>query len=148
MSCNQNLQKKLTECRKRALRKDYNELTSNFEKLVTLEKSNTMQTKTIITLFMEVFKATRGENPSFMNEIFSQKRMNYQLRTTNLPNFPKVTGSKYSFNTFGFKSQILSNVHPLQNVLKLKYWKVGKWLNAHAVSANEQKILLKFCKDF
>ena len=76
MSCNQNLQKKLTEYKKRALRKDYNELTSNFEKLVTLEKSNTMQTKIIITLFMEVFKATRGENPSFMNEIFSQKRMN------------------------------------------------------------------------
>ena len=89
--------------------------------LVKLDKSTTVRIKNIITVLTEVFETARGENPSFMNEIFSQKRMNYQLRTTNLPNFPKVTGSKYSFNTFGFKSQILSNVHPLQNVLKLKY---------------------------
>ena len=34
----------------------------------------TIDNKNIITLLTEVYKTTKGENPIFMNKIFTQKR--------------------------------------------------------------------------
>ena len=76
-----------------------------------LNQTRVLQSIKNMNVLAEVFKTTRGENPSFMNTIFSQKRMNYQLRTSNLLNFPKVTGTKYGFNAFGLcASQIWNQV--------------------------------------
>ena len=94
----------------------------------------------------EVFETTREENPNSMNKIFSQKRMNYQLKTINFISYPKGTGSNTALISLGsapvnlrIKSQILLKVHPRQNSSKQTCWKAGKWLNIHAACARRQK---------
>ena len=59
---------------KRALLIIYNEPNLNLDKLIELGKSTTIHIKIIITLITEVYKTTRGENPIFMNKIFTQKK--------------------------------------------------------------------------
>ena len=46
----------------------------NIDKLVELRKSTTIHIKKIMTLLTQVNKTTRGENPIFMNKIFTQKK--------------------------------------------------------------------------
>ena len=112
MFCSKTLQNKINQIQKRALRIVYNEPNLNLDKLVELEKSTTIYIKNIITLLTEVYKTTSGENPIFMDKIFTQKQQYYNLRTTNLLSFPKVIGSKYDTNTFVFRATHLWNQVP------------------------------------
>ena len=76
-----------------------------------------------------------------------RKKLNYQLRTANLLNFPKVKGSKYGFNTFeGHASQLWIQVPdyvkgaPSVKHFKtdmLKSWQETKY--SQAVCAYKQK---------
>ena len=122
MFCSKTLQSKINQVQKRALRIVHNEPKLNRNKLVELDKSTTITIKNIIT---EVYKTTRGENPIFMNKIFSQKKQYYKVRRTNLLNFPKVIGSKYGTNTFGFCVPHLWNQVPdcIKNELNAKCFK-------------------------
>ena len=80
MFCSKTLQNKINQIQKRALRIVYNEPDLNLDKLVELDKSTTIHLKNIITLLTEVYKTTRGENPIFMNKIFTPKKQYYNLR--------------------------------------------------------------------
>ena len=73
----------------------------------------------------EVFKTIRGENKSFTNKFLSQERINYQLRTSNTLNFPKVTGSKHGFYTYEFgTSQLWKQVtDSIKSITLTKYFK-------------------------
>ena len=112
MFCSKTLQNKINKIQTRALHIVYNEPNLNLDKLVELDKSTTIHIKNIITLLTEVCKTTRGENPIFMNKIFTQKKQYYNLRITNLLSFPKVIGSKYGTNTFVFHATQLWNQVP------------------------------------
>ena len=94
MFCSKTLQNKINQIQKRALRIVYNEPNLNLDKLVELDKNTTIHIKNIITLLTEVYETTRGENPIFVNKIFTQKKQHYNLRITNLLSFPKVIGYK------------------------------------------------------
>ena len=74
MFCSKTLQNKINQIQKIALRIVYNEPNLNLDKLVELvDNSTTIHIKNIITLLTEVYKTTGGENPIFMNKIFTQK---------------------------------------------------------------------------
>ena len=73
MFCSKPLQNKINQIQKRALRLVYNEPSLNLDKLVELGKSTTIHIKNIITLLIELYKTASGENPIFMNKIFTQK---------------------------------------------------------------------------
>ena len=132
MFCSKTLQNKINQIQKRALRIVYNEPNLNLDKLVELDKSTTIHIKNIITLLTEVYKTTSGENPIFMNKIFTQKKQYYNLRITNLLSFPKVIGSKYGTNTFVFRATHLWNQVPdsIKNEPNAKCFKAkltGNW---------------------
>ena len=112
MFCSKTLQNKINQIQKRTLRIVHNEPNLNLDKLVELDKSTTIHIKNIITLLTEVYKTKRGENPIFMNKIFTQKKQYYNLRITNLLSFPKVMGSKYSTKIFVFRATQLWNQVP------------------------------------
>ena len=76
--CSKTLQNKINQIRKRALCIVYNEPNLNPDKLVELDNSTTIHIKNIITLLTEVYETTRGENPIFMNKIFTQKKATLQ----------------------------------------------------------------------
>ena len=73
MFCSKTLQNKINQIQKRALRIVYNEPNLNLDKLVKVDNSATIQIKNIITVLTEVGKTRRGENPIFMNKIFTKK---------------------------------------------------------------------------
>ena len=100
MFCSKTLRNKINQIQKRALGIGYNKPNLNLGKLVELDKSTTIHIKNVITLVTEVYETTSGENPVFMNKIFTQKKQYYNLQITNVLNFPKVIGSKYGTNTF------------------------------------------------
>ena len=72
MFCSKTLQK-INQIQKRALRIVYNKPNLNLDKLVKIDNSATIQIKNIITVLIEVGKTRRGENPIFMNKIFTKK---------------------------------------------------------------------------
>ena len=74
MFCSKALQNKINRIQKRALCIVYNKPNLNLDKLVELDKSNTIHIKNIITLLTEVYKTTTGKNPIFMNKIFTPKK--------------------------------------------------------------------------
>ena len=83
-----------------------------------------------------------------MNTIFSQKKINYQLRTANLLNFSKVTTSKYGFNTFEVNSSQLWNQVPdsVKSVPSVKHFKTDMLIKyPQVVCTDKQKMQLKFC---
>ena len=90
----------------------YNETNLNLDKLVELDKSTTIHIKDILTLLTGVYKTARGENPIFMNKIFTPKKQYYNLRITDLLSFPKVICSKYSTSTLVFRATHLWNQIP------------------------------------
>ena len=126
MFCSKTLQNKINQIQKRALRIVYNEPNLNLDKLVELDEGTTIHIKNIIALLTEVYKTSRGENPIFMNKIFSQKKQYYSLRITNLINFPKVIGSENGTNTFVFRTTHLWNQVPdsIKNEPNAKCFKV------------------------
>ena len=112
MFSSKTLPNKINQIHKRGLSIVYNEQNLNLDNPVELDKSTTIHIKNIITMLTEVYKTTSGENPIFMNEIFTQKKQYYNLRITNLLSFPKVIGSKYGTNTFVFRATHLWNQVP------------------------------------
>ena len=103
MFCRKTLQNKINEIK--------NKPNLYLDKLVEVGKSTTIHIKNTITL-LKYIKLQKGENPIFMNKIFTQKEQYYNLRITNLLNFPKVIGSKYGTNTFVFRATHLWNLVP------------------------------------
>ena len=74
MFCSKTLQNKINQIQKRAICIVYNKPNLNLDKLDELDKSTTIHIKNIVTLLTEVCKTTRGENPIFMNKIFTGKK--------------------------------------------------------------------------
>ena len=72
MLCSKTLQNKINP--KRALHKVYNKPNLNLDKLVELDKSTTFHIKKMITSLTEVYKTTSGDNPIFINKIFTPKK--------------------------------------------------------------------------
>ena len=123
MFCSKILQNKINQIQKRALRTVYNQPNLNLDKLVELDKSTTIHIKNIVTLLTEVYKTTSGENPIFMNKIFTPKKQYYNLRITNLLSFPKTRNTVQALllsvrPIFGIKFQILSKMNQTQNASK------------------------------
>ena len=126
-----NTTNKINQIQKRALC-IYSEPNLNLDKLVELDKSTTIHIKNITTLPTEVYKTTIGENPIFMNKIFTPKKQYYNLRITNLLSFPKVICSKYGTNTFVFRATHLWN----QVLGSIKNEPNAKWFKAKLIQPN------------
>ena len=73
LSCSKTLQNKINKIQKRAPRIAYNVANLYLDKLVELDDTTTIHIKNIITLLTEVYKATSGESPIFINK-FSLKK--------------------------------------------------------------------------
>lgn len=90
MSCNKKLQNKMKQIQKPVLLIVYSDPQFKSRRICWTRQKNNSPYKNILTL-TEVCKTIRGENPFFINGIFTQKKMNYQLRRKNPLNFAKVT---------------------------------------------------------
>ena len=99
MFCGKSLNEVIERVQRNALRIVYNDYTSDFETL--LNHGNHLRIHGINKrrLITEVYKCLNGLNPIFLNDLFTKKIINYQLRTSNLLNLKKLRTL-----TFGLKS--------------------------------------------
>ena len=110
MYCQRKSSNLINSIHERALRKAYNDYTSDFNHLLEKDDSVTIHHKHIQALAIEIYKTMNDLNPVFMKEIFSLKPHNYPLRTQNLV-YPNPRTVSYGLESFGYKaSQIWKNI--------------------------------------
>ena len=68
--CSAKSVKKIEKIQERALRILYNDLSSDYESILTKSGKSTMEIKYLTTLALEVFKTLNNMNPEYMKEIF------------------------------------------------------------------------------
>ena len=112
MFCSKKANAAIDKIQKRALRIVYNEPHMSLQQLIEKDKGMSIHTKNIITLLTEIYKPDKGENPSFMSDVFIKKDVNYSLRMSNLLTLPSTKTVRYGLNTFSFRASILWNSLP------------------------------------
>ncbi len=110
MYCQRKCNNLINRIHERALRIAYNDYVSDFESLLEKDTSVTIHQRNIQALTLEIFKTLNNLNPSFMNEIFYLKDLNYTTRKQNLV-YPNPRTVSYGLESFGYKaSQLWSKI--------------------------------------
>ena len=122
---------------KRALRVVFSNFSLSHEELLNRTNTVKIHIQNLQTLMVEVFKSLNGLGPSFMQEIFKQKTVNFYLRSEKLLTLPPT--DRYTFGIYGlsFRASMLWNelpkklkLHEVQTLAKfkseIKGWKGSK----------------------
>lgn len=102
--CSKTSTMKMEKLQERALRFLLNDKTSSYGDLLKKCSSTTLHLKRLKSICTEVFKSLKGLNPKFMNDMFEEKEIPYNLRDQHLlvqPKFKKITYGKNTFKYFG-----------------------------------------------
>ena len=75
------LNNKINSIHERALRTTYNDSKSTFEELLNKDNSVSIHHKNLQVLAIEMFKIKNNMAPEFLNEIFQNRALLYNLRT-------------------------------------------------------------------
>ena len=80
---NRSLNNKINRIHERALRITYNDKSSSFQDLLKKGNSVSIHHRNIRTLATEIFQFLQGLSPPILNEVFSERNFNYNLRGIN-----------------------------------------------------------------
>ena len=100
-----NINNKINRIQERALRIAYKDNNSPYEKLLENDNSVSIHQKNLQLLMVEIYKTRNHLNPSFMMDIFEEKSMPYQLRSSSNLNLPKVRTTCYGTDAVRFMGQ-------------------------------------------
>ena len=100
-----NINNKINRIQERALRIAYKDNNSPYEKLLENDNSVSIHQKNLQLLMVEIYKTRNHLNPSFMMDIFEEKPMPYQLRSSSNLNLPKVRTTCYGTDAVRFMGQ-------------------------------------------
>ena len=96
---------KINKIQERALRIAYRDITSQFKELLKKDNSVSIHQRNLQLLMIEIYKTKNRLDPPFMMEIFDNKILPYQLRSTSTLNLPKVRTANYGTDTVRFMGQ-------------------------------------------
>ena len=100
-----NINSKINRIQERALRIAYKDNNSPYEKLLENDNSVSIHQKNLQLLMVEIYKTRNHLHPSFMMDIFEEKSMPYQLRSSSNLNLPKVRTTCYGIDDVRFMGQ-------------------------------------------
>ena len=125
MFCQRGSYQKIEKIQVRSLRivlDDYKLLLSN---LTDTHKVISFHSQHIHSLLTEIFKTQHDLNPCFMKDLFKQKDVSFNLRTSNLLDLPKGNTVKYGSNSVFFRGALIWNSIPdkIKEVEKLRTFK-------------------------
>ena len=103
---------KVNKIHERALRIAYRESHSCFESLLEKNNSVSLHQKNLQLLLVEIFKTKENLNPSFMKDIFVERTENYNLRSGNTLQLPKVRTTTYGIESVSFLGSLLWHALP------------------------------------
>ena len=96
---------KINRLHERALRIAYKDYTSTFVALLEKDKSVTIHQKNLQLLMIEMFKTANNSNPSFMDEVFPQRNIIYNLRNANTFSLPMIHTVNHGTETIRYRGQ-------------------------------------------
>ena len=97
---------------KRALRVLMDDYGSTFEELPQKKGEQTIHTKNLQTLLLEVYKCLTSKNPSFQWDLFERRPTKYNLRIKDLVQLPSTKTIRYGLNSLKFRESTLWNTLP------------------------------------
>ena len=103
---------KVNKIHERALRIAYRDSHSCFESLLERNNSVSLHQKNLQLLLVEIFKTKENLNPSFMKDIFVERTENYNLRSGNTLQLPKVRTTTYGIESVSFLGSLLWHALP------------------------------------
>ena len=102
---NNNKPEKLQE---RSLRIIHNDYEASFETLLKCSKQESLLTKRLKIMILEVFKTVNRLNPSCLHDLFTKNEVVYDMRTQKLEQ-PKRRTTTYGLRTFSYLGSKLWN---------------------------------------
>ena len=104
MFCTRKMNRKINHVHERALRLVYNDYQSNFEELLTRDKSVSIHHRNIQQVAIELYKVKNDLSPPFMKGIFKNIGTGRKTRMGDKfhrPNVSKVHKGEHSLRNFG-----------------------------------------------
>ena len=153
MFCDRTLNNKINRIHERALRITYKDITSDYDTMLLRDNAVPIHIRNLQLLMTEVYKTKWELNPSFMKEIFVEKRSPYGLRSCHDLLLPKVRITCHC--TYGivfwltqlpgtFKMRVASSVEITSNFhLLLLEHRVGKSLETQRLKEESLQFLVK-----
>ena len=107
--CGQVNDNKLENLQERSLRIIHNNYEASFETLLKCSKQESLLTKRLKIMILEVFKTVNKLNPSCLHDLFTKNEVVYDLRTQKLEQ-PKRRTTTYGLRTFSYLGSKLWNL--------------------------------------
>ena len=107
--CGQVNNNKLEKLQERSLRIIHNDYESSFETLLKCSKQESLLTKRLKIMILEVFKTVNRFNPSCLHDLFTKNEVVYDLRTQKLEQ-PKRRTTTCGLRTFSYLGSKLWNL--------------------------------------
>ena len=134
MFCGKMNLNKLEKLQERALRCVFHDSTSPYETL--LERGNFLSLSVYRAwcLAIEVFKCVRGNNPAYLNNLFKQSNLKYDLRDSSRLEQPKFHTFTYGLRSFHDYGSKLWNIlpHRVKNTKDMNVFKknITEWCHS------------------
>ena len=106
------LNKKINKIQERALRITYKDAESTYSELLEEDSAASIHTKNLQLLMTEMYKTKNGLNPLFMQEIFRENAIHYNLRNNNEFVQPRVKSVNNGTESVRFKGPQLWQMLP------------------------------------
>ena len=103
---------KLEKIQEKALRVVYKDFDSSYEDLLTKADMLSLSTYRLRFLAIEMFKCVNGQNPKYLNDLFTKKSMAYDLRVSDLLIQRKFKTYKFGYRSFTYYGAKLWNSLP------------------------------------
>ena len=123
--CGKANSEKLEKLQERALRFVYSDNITPYSKLLTKANLLSLSLFRLRFLAIEVYKCVTKANPQFMRDMFSERKLHYNLRNSNLLAQHRFKTKKYGFKSFRYYGAKLWNALPpeLKEIDKLHIFK-------------------------
>ena len=112
--CSKESQIKLEKLHRRALRVVLNDFTCSYAELLESINRPSLYVSRLKSIVTEVFKTINGLNPSFMNDMFVNNDINYELRDPSKLIQPRVRSDKYGKCSLRYHGAKLWNDLPVE----------------------------------
>ena len=101
------LNAQLNKIHERALRIAYKDTHADYEALLNLDNAVSLRQRNLQYSMIEMYKTKNSLNPSFMRELLKPRNLQYNLRSKNTLEIPKVWTTLYGIETVQFIGQKL-----------------------------------------
>jgi len=109
MFCGKSTNEGINRVQRIALRIIYNDYNSDYNTLLDKSKQLKIHEINKRKLLIEVYKCLHKNNPSFLNDLFTEKSTQYNLRRSNLLKLPNTNTQSYGLKSITYRGSMIWN---------------------------------------